>query len=87
MLNITEVKIVPIESHNRVVAMASILIDNCFIVKDIKVLKGENGIFIGMPSTRNKNSGNYYDIAHPINSETRKYIEDLIVKEYQETVG
>lgn len=82
MINITNVKVTPVESNNRVVALATIEIDNCFVVKNIKVLEGKDGIFVGMPSIKNKD-GSYFDVAHPINKETREYIQNVISNEYQ----
>lgn len=65
-------------------AVASITIDDCFVIHDIKILEGENGIFIGMPS-RKTAEGDYKDIAHPLNSETRDAIRDVILTAYRET--
>lgn len=65
-------------------AVASITIDDCFVIHDIKILEGENGLFIGMPS-RKTAEGDYKDIAHPLNSETRDTIRDVILTAYRET--
>ena len=81
MIEITEVRIRKIKTNNRIVALATIVIDNCFVVNDIKVLEGENGLFIGMPS-RKTPSGEYRDIAYPINKETRQLIQNAIIEEY-----
>lgn len=80
-MKITDVKVTPIESNNRVIALASIVIDDCFVVKNIKVLEGKDGLFVGMPSIKNKD-GSYFDIAHPINKETREYIQKEISNAY-----
>ncbi len=64
-------------------AVVSITIDDEFVVHDIKVIEGEKGLFIAMPS-RKTSDGEYRDIAHPINSETRNEIQDLILNKYQE---
>lgn len=64
-------------------AVVSITIDDEFVVHDIKVIEGEKGLFIAMPS-RKTSDGEYRDIAHPINSETRSEIQDLILSKYQE---
>ena len=66
-------------------AVVSITIDEEFVVHDIKVIEGEKGLFIAMPS-RKAADGEYRDIAHPINSETREQIQKLILEKYQETV-
>jgi stage V sporulation protein G len=66
-------------------AVVSITIDNVFVVHDIKVIEGEKGLFIAMPSKKSAD-GEYRDIAHPINSETRSMLEEIILKSYEETV-
>ena len=63
-------------------AVVSITFDNCFVVHDIKVIDGEKGLFVAMPSRR-IGEGRYRDIAHPINSETRGYIERVIFEHYE----
>lgn len=63
-------------------AVVSITLDDVFVVHDIKVIEGEKGLFIAMPS-RKSADGEYRDIAHPINSETRKLIQDRILWEYE----
>ncbi|HAB66519.1 MAG TPA: transcriptional regulator [Firmicutes bacterium] len=81
-MEITEVRIKKLESTNRVKGIASITINNCFVVNDIKILESQNELFIGMPSRRTPN-GEFKDIAHPINAETRKVIQNAILKEYE----
>ena len=81
MIEITEVRVRKVNTNNRVVALATIEIDNCFVVNDIKVLEGENGLFIGMPNRKTSN-GEYRDIAYPINRETRQLIQNAIIEEY-----
>lgn len=81
MIEITEIRIRKIKTNNRIIALATIEIDNCFVVNDIKVLEGENGLFIGMPSRRTSN-GEFRDIAYPINAETRQVIQNAIIEEY-----
>ena len=65
-------------------AVVSITIDNVFVVHDIKVIEGEKGLFIAMPSKKSAD-GEYRDIAHPINSETRSMLEEIILKSYEES--
>jgi len=65
-------------------AVVSITIDNEFVIHDIKVIEGEKGLFIAMPS-RKSSDGEYRDIAHPINSETRENIQRLILEKYETT--
>ena len=60
--------------------------DGCFIVRDMKIIKSDEGYFVSMPSRRKKD-GSFKDIVHPLNAETRKLIEDRIVEEYKKVVG
>ena len=83
-MKITEIKIRErAELTNRVVALASIVFDNCFVVNEIKILKNNDteDLFIAMPSRKDAD-GNYRDIAHPINAETRKNIQKAILDAY-----
>lgn len=79
-MEITEVKIFPV-SEEKLRAFVSIVFDHCFMVNDIKVIHGRDGLFISMPSRRKKN-GDFKDVAHPLNNETRSRIEDRILAEY-----
>ena len=83
-MNITDVKVFLRES-NQLKAFVNIVIDNAFIVRNIKVIEGENGLFVAMPSRR-VSSGEYRDIAHPINTETRNDLEKIIIEKYKETL-
>jgi len=84
-MEITEVKVFPIQEE-KLRAFVSIVIDRCFMVNDIKVIQGRDGLFISMPSRRKKN-GDFKDIAHPLNNETRRMIEERILTEYEVAVG
>ncbi len=84
-MEITDVRVFPVDEE-KLKAFVSIIIDDCFVVSDIKVISGSNGLFISMPSKRRKN-GTFRDIAHPLNSETRKKIEDRILSRYREAVA
>ena len=84
-MEITEVKVFPIQEE-KLRAFVSIVIDRCFMVNDIKVIQGRDGLFISMPSRRKKN-GDFKDIAHPLNNETRRMIEERILNEYEGAVG
>ena len=79
-MKVTEVKIRKIESNTRMKGVATITIDDCFAVHDIKIIEGEEGLFIAMPC-RNVN-GIFKDIAHPINAETRQLLQDAILEEF-----
>ena len=81
-MNITDVKVFLRES-NQLKAFVNIVIDDAFIVRNIKVIEGDNGLFVAMPSRR-VSSGEYRDIAHPINTETRNMIENIIIEKYKE---
>lgn len=84
-MQITDVRIRRVEKEGKMKAVVSITIDEEFVVHDIKIIEGEKGLFIAMPS-RKAADGEYRDIAHPINSETREQIQKLILEKYQETV-
>lgn len=85
-MNITDVRIRKIEKEGKMKAVVSITIEDAFAVHDIKIIEGEKGLFIAMPSRRNA-EGEYRDVAHPINSETRQYIQDLIMMKYKEMLA
>ena len=80
-MQITDVHLKKVNSGNRMKAVASVYFDNEFVVHEIKVIDGDNGLFIAMPSRKTLN-GQHKDIAHPINSDTRKKIEDAIFEKY-----
>lgn len=79
-MNITQVKVFPV-AEEKLKAYVSIVLDDCFLVSDLKVIQGPNGLFISMPSKRKKN-GEFKDIAHPLNRETRERMEKRILEEY-----
>ena len=78
-MQITDVRIRKVEKEGKMKAVVSITIDEEFVVHDIKIIEGEKGLFIAMPS-RKAADGEYRDIAHPINSETRERIQRLILE-------
>ena len=85
-MQITDVRIRKVEKEGKMKAVVSITIDEEFVVHDIKIIEGETGSFIAMPS-RKAADGEYRDIAHPINSDTRDRIQKLILEKYQETMA
>lgn len=85
-MNITDVRIRKVDKEGKMKAVVSITIEDVFVVHDIKVIEGEKGLFIAMPS-RKASDGEYRDIAHPINSETRESLQNLILNKYQEEFG
>lgn len=82
-MNITDVRVRKVSKDGKMKAVVSITIDDEFVVHDIKVIEGEKGLFIAMPS-RKATDGEYRDIAHPINSVTRDRIQSLILEKYEE---
>ena len=81
-MKITKVTLRPVEM-NKVKALASITIDDVFVVHDLRVVEGEKGFFVAMPSRKLPN-GSHKDIAHPITSETREEIQNLILEQYRQ---
>jgi stage V sporulation protein G len=80
-MNITQVKVFPV-NEEKLKAYVSIVFDSCFLVSDLKIIQGPNGLFISMPSKRKKN-GEFKDVAHPLNRETREMLEKHILAEYE----
>lgn len=83
-MQITDIRVRNVEKEGKMKAVVSITIDDEFVVHDIKVIEGEKGMFIAMPS-RKAADGEYRDIAHPINSETRAKLQEMILAKYRET--
>ena len=81
-MQITDVRVRKVAKEGKMKAIVSITLDNEFVVHDIKVIEGEKGVFIAMPS-RKATDGEYRDIAHPINSETRDRIQNIILSKYE----
>lgn len=82
-MNITDVRIRKLNADGKMKAIVSLTFDDEFVVHDIKIIEGQNGLFIAMPS-RKMGEGDFRDIAHPLNSETRNRIKDTIFAEYEE---
>ena len=82
-MQITDIRIRKMEKEGKMKAVVSITIENEFVVHDIKIIEGDKGLFIAMPS-RKANDGEYRDIAHPITSETRDRLQKLILEKYKE---
>ena len=85
-MNITDVRVRRVAKEGKMKAVVSITIDEEFVVHDIKVIEGEKGLFIAMPS-RKATDGEYRDIAHPINSETRERIQGIILERYEQVLA
>ena len=84
-MNITDVRVRKVAKDGKMKAVVSITLDDEFVVHDIKVVEGEKGLFIAMPS-RKAADGEYRDIAHPINSTTRNEIQEIVLRKYEETL-
>lgn len=85
-VEVTDVRIRKVTDEGKMKAIVSVTFDNEFVVHDIKIIEGQNGLFVAMPS-RKMADGEFRDIAHPINSETRSKIQDAIFIEYEKTIG
>src|SRR5512137_1553931 len=81
-MEITEVRVFPVASEERLKAYATITIDSIFLIRDLRVINGNTGLFVAMPSRKMKD-GTFKDIAHPLNSETRQTIEKAVLAEYE----
>ena len=84
-MQITDVRVRKVAKEGKLKAVVSITMDDEFVVHDIKVIEGEKGLFIAMPS-RKATDGEYRDIAHPINSDTRERIQSIILEKYEEAL-
>ncbi|HEY3490432.1 MAG TPA: septation regulator SpoVG [Candidatus Deferrimicrobiaceae bacterium] len=80
-MQITEVKVYPVFDNEKLKGYATIIFDDCFVVRDLKVIQGTSGMFVAMPSKKTKD-GSYRDTAHPLNNETRDMIEQAVLGEY-----
>lgn len=85
-MNITDVRVRRVAKEGKMKAVVSITIDEEFVIHDIKVIEGEKGLFIAMPS-RKATDGEYRDIAHPINSATREKIQNIILEKYEQVLA
>jgi len=84
-MEVTEVRVFPVDEE-KLRAYVTITIDNCFVVRDLKVIKGNNGLFVAMPSKKRKD-GTFRDTAHHLNNETREMIESKVLAEYEREIG
>jgi stage V sporulation protein G len=80
-MDITDVRVFPVD-EDKLKAYVTITLDNCFVIRDLKVIHGNTGLFIAMPAKRRKD-GTYKDIAHPLNADTRDRMERTILSEYE----
>lgn len=84
-MKVTDVKIVPV-NEDRLKGYVTVTIDDCFVIRDIKIIKGHEGLFVAMPSKKKKD-GTYRDIAHPVNQETREIFEKQIFDAYEKMLS
>ena len=84
-MQVTDVRVRKIEKEGKMKAIVSITLDNEFVIHDIKVIEGEKGLFIAMPSKKTAD-GEYRDVAHPINSGTRERIQSIFLRKYEEAM-
>lgn len=83
-MQITEIKVYPV-NEEKLKAYVTIVLDNCFVVRDLKVINGNTGLFVAMPSKKRKD-GAFKDIAHPLNKETRDMLESMVLQAYEDAV-
>jgi stage V sporulation protein G len=84
-MNITEVKISPISGDEKLKAFATVTFDDCFLVRDLKIINGKKGFFVAMPSRKMKD-GTFKDIAHPLNNAMRQQLETRVLEEYNKSI-
>lgn len=84
-MQVTDVRVRLVASDSRLRGVVTVTFDDAFVVHDIRVIEGENGIFVAMPSKKMPNGG-FRDIAHPIHQDMRKAVEDAIIKAYQKAL-
>ncbi|WP_323703420.1 septation regulator SpoVG [Mammaliicoccus sp. Dog046] len=83
-MKVTDVRLRKIQTDGRMKALVSITLDDAFVIHDLRVIEGNSGLFVAMPSKRTPD-GEFRDIAHPINSEMRQEIQEAVMKAYEET--
>lgn len=86
MLNITDVRITKVEGDDKLKAFAALVIEDCFLVGDLRVVEGDEGFFVAMPSRR-KRDGSFKDIAYPLNNDLRETIEEKVLLAYEAATG
>ncbi len=80
-MRITEIKVLPVDGDEKLKAYVTIKLDDCFVVRDMKVIKGTGGYFVAMPAKKMKD-GTYRDLVHPLDKSTRQMLEDQVLQEY-----
>ena len=82
-ITVTDVRVKKHDTDNKIKGIVSVTIDDTFVVHDIKIIESDNGLFIAMPSKKGSD-GKFKDVAHPINTETRNMLQELILAKYKE---
>ena len=85
-MKVTDIRLKPVDGHNRLKAIAAITIDDCFVIHELRIIEGDEGLFVAMPSRKLAN-GEFRDIDYPINSETREELEKIIISAYENEVN
>lgn len=83
-MRITEIKVLPVDGDEKLKAYVTVKLDDCFVIRDMKVIKGNTGYFVAMPAKKMKD-GTYRDLVHPLDKPTRQMLEDLVMSEYRKT--
>ena len=86
MINITDVRVHSYDGDTRFKGVAAITIDGCFVIHELRIIDGKEGLFVAMPSRKMPN-GEFKDVVHPINAQTRLVIEEIVLKEYNKVVA
>jgi len=81
-MEITEVRVSPIDGDEKLKGFATVIFDNEFVVRDLKIINGQKGLFVAMPSRKMKD-GSFKDVAHPLNNEMRRKLEEAVLSEYE----
>lgn len=81
-MRITEIKVLPVDGDEKLKAYVTIKLDDCFVVRDMKIIKGTNGYFVAMPAKKMKD-GTYRDLVHPLDKPTRQMLEEQVMNEYK----
>ncbi len=85
-MEISEVKVFPVDGDDKLKAYVTIKLCDAFVIRDMKVIKGNTGYFVAMPSKKTKD-GSYMDIVHPVNSDTRKMLEEEVLAAFERAIG
>lgn len=85
-MKITDIKVIPVDDNTRLKAFVTIMVDECMVIRDVKVIEGNSRLFIAMPAKKLRN-GSYQDVAHPLDFSTREMFEREVLNEYRRTVG